>query len=460
MSTTRSHSQFIALDVEALWSVIGDPRRLPEWHTGYREVKLDGPPEVGAQGDYVQTNPVVGAFHRRLAPPFTISVADEKVLALTQPEPVADTRIAFTLVPVDGGTVVTETVTTTAAIGAVSRFILSGVPQVTRRTDFARLARLAGTPRVDGALTVVIAGGSGALGQHLAADLACRGHRPVILTRSVDPASPFDQLDWDGRSVGAWAGALESDGPVAVVNLAGKLVDCPPTARNVAALRDSRVDATCALVEASKKLHIPVARWVQASTTAIWSDAGEQWCVESTPLPVGLPQMTGVAQPWEEAVAGANTEHLTILRTSIVLDGRSAAMKRLVDITRAGLGGRVGSGRQWFSWIHVDDWLAIARSALSLDSDVELPDGVVVGAAPNPVRNVDLMASLRHALHRPPAPPTPAPMLKVGALFLRTDPALGLTGRRARSEVLDEAGFEFRFPELDAALADLLGRTA
>ncbi|MCM3897004.1 DUF1731 domain-containing protein [Gordonia sputi] len=70
------------------------------------------------------------------------------------------------------------------------------------------------------------------------------------------------------------------------------------------------------------------------------------------------------------------------------------------------------------------------------------------------------MASLRHALHRPPAPPTPAPMLKVGALFLRTDPALGLTGRRARSEVLDEAGFEFRFPELDAALADLLGRTA
>ncbi|WP_082933506.1 MULTISPECIES: DUF1731 domain-containing protein [unclassified Gordonia (in: high G+C Gram-positive bacteria)] len=460
MSTTRSHSQFIALDAEALWSVIGDPARLPEWHSGYREVRLDGPPGAGVRGDYVQANPVVGALHRRLAPPFIISVADGRVLTLTQPEPVADTRIEFTLVPVDGGTVVTETVTTTAAVGAVSRFILSGVPQLTARTDFARLARLAGPPKVDDALTVVIAGGSGALGQHLAADLSCRGHRAVILTRSVDPAPPFDQLVWDGRSVGAWADALAVDGPVAVVNLAGKLVDCPPTERNIAALRDSRVDATRALVEASKTLHAPVARWLQASTTAIWSDAGEQWCVESTPLPVGLPQMTGVAQPWEEAVTGANTEHLTILRTSIVLDGRSAAMKRLVDITRAGLGGRVGSGKQWFSWIHVDDWLAIARAALGLDPAVEVPDGVVVGASPNPVRNVDLMASLRHALHRPPAPPTPAPMLKVGAVFLRTDPALGLTGRRARSEVLAEAGFEFRFPELDAALADLLGRSA
>lgn len=481
MSTTRSHSQFIALDVETLWSVIGDPRRLPEWHSGYREVSLDGPPTAGTRGDYVQSNAVAGALHRRLAPPFTITAAgvtgdgdadvanagandagiERRVLALVQPEPVADTRIEFALTAVDGGTVVTETVTATAAVGSVSRFILSGAPESTTRVDFARLALLAGTMEVDDALTVVIAGGSGALGQHLAADLTCRGHRPIILTRGVEPDSPFEQTRWDGRSVGEWVCTLDlhNDGPVAIVNLAGKLVDCPPTERNVAALRDSRVGATRALVEASKRRDAPIDRWLQASTTAIWSDAGEQWCVESTPLPVGLPQMTGVAQPWEEAVAGANAEHLTVLRTSIVLDGRSAAMKRLVDITRAGLGGRVGSGRQWFSWIHVDDWLGIARAALGLDPDISLPDGVVVGASQNPVRNVDLMASLRRALHRPPAPPTPAPLLKVGAIVLRTDPALGLTGRRARSEVLEEAGFEFRFPELDAALDDLLGRS-
>ncbi|WP_454175599.1 NAD-dependent epimerase/dehydratase family protein [Gordonia sputi] len=264
----------------------------------------------------MQSNAVAGALHRRFAPPFTITAADitgdgdasvaragaddagieRRVLALVQPEPVADTRIEFALAAVDGGTVVTETVTATAAVGGVSRFILSGAPQSTTRVDFARLALLAGTPKVDDALTIVIAGGSGALGQHLAADLTCRGHQPIILTRGVDTDSPFEQARWDGRSVGEWVSALEShtDGPVAIVNLAGKLVDCPPTVRNVAALRDSRVDATHALVEASKLRDAPIDRWLQASTTAIWSDAGEQWCVESTPLPVGLPQMTAL----------------------------------------------------------------------------------------------------------------------------------------------------------------------
>lgn len=235
MSTTRSHSQFIALDVETLWSVIGDPRRLPEWHSGYREVSLDGPPTVGTRGDFVQSNAVAGALHRRLAPPFTITAAgitgdgdadvanagandagiERRVLALLQPEPVADTRIEFALTAVDGGTVVTETVTATAAVGSVSRFILSGAPESTTRVDFARLALLAGTMKVDDALTVVIAGGSGALGQHLAADLTCRGHRPIILTRGVEPDSPFEQTRWDGRSVGEWVCTLDlhNDGP-------------------------------------------------------------------------------------------------------------------------------------------------------------------------------------------------------------------------------------------------------
>ncbi|MEE4025004.1 DUF1731 domain-containing protein [Gordonia sp. PKS22-38] len=341
----------------------------------------------------------------------------------------------------------------------MSRTLLAGTPHLTDRVDFVRLARLAELASAADALNVVIAGGSGALGRHLAADLACRGHRPVILTRSLDAASPFEQIEWDGRTIGDWADVLTDDRPTAVVNLAGKLLDCRPTERNVALLRDSRVTATRALVEASKQRDTPIEHWLQASTTAIWSDAGEQWCTEMTPLPEGLPQMTGVAQPWENAAEGAHADHLVILRTSIVLDGQAPAMKRLADLTRVGLGGRVGSGRQWFSWIHVDDWLAIARAALGLDPEITIPDGVVVGASPNPVRNNELMAALRRALHRPPAPPTPAPLLRVGALVLRTDPALGLTGRRARSEVLDDVGFEFRFPELDGALADLLARS-
>jgi NAD dependent epimerase/dehydratase family enzyme len=132
-------------------------------------------------------------------------------------------------------------------------------------------------------------------------------------------------------------------------------------------------------------------------------------------------------------------------------------LDRLVTLVRSGLGGRVASGRQWVSWLHIDDWLAIARWSLGMD-DVPTPppSGVLLATAPHPVRNAELMAALRRVLHRPPAPPTPEPLLRLGAMLLRTDPALALTGRRAVSARLAEVGFPFRHPELGGALADLL----
>lgn len=304
-------------------------------------------------------------------------------------------------------------------------------------------------------MKVVIAGGSGALGRRITTDLTSRGHEVVVLTRRVDPDLPIHQVQWDGERVDEWAAEL--DGPdTALINLAGKLVDCRPTSRNIKALTDSRVSPTRALVAASQQLKQPLTHWVQASTTAIWSDAGEQRCTESTGLPVpGLPQMTGVAKPWEQAFDGANTAHRMILRTSIVLDPDSVALSRLVTLTKFGLGGRVGNGRQWFSWIHVADWLSLVRAGLGVEPGVTIPDGIVVAATDHPVRNTELMAALRKKLHRP-GPPTPAFLLKIGAVVLRTDPALGLTGRHATSEVLPGTNFQFRFPTLDKALTDLL----
>lgn len=304
-------------------------------------------------------------------------------------------------------------------------------------------------------LKVVLAGGSGSLGRRIAADLGERGHDVVVLTRRVNPTLDLRQVPWDGRTVGDWAAELDAPN-TAVVNLAGKLVDCRPTASNIAELRDSRILPTRALVEASQQLKTPLAHWIQSSTTAIWSDAGETRCDETTPLPEGLPQMTGVAQPWEQAFEGANTRHGVILRTAVVLDPDSPALTRLVGLTKYGLGGRVGSGRQWFSWIHLADWLAIVRACLGLTAGVTIPSGLLVAAADHPVRNSELMAILRRQLHRPPAPPTPAALVKLGGVLLRTDPALGLTGRHATSKLLKDCGLEFRFPTLDAALADLV----
>lgn len=305
-------------------------------------------------------------------------------------------------------------------------------------------------------MKVVIAGGSGSLGRRISADLSARGHQVVVLARRPDASSAVRQVLWDGRTIGDWAAELA--GPdTSVINLAGKLVDCRPTAANIAELQRSRVEPTRALVQASQKLEQPVRHWIQASTTAIWSDAGETRCDESTPLPVGLPQMTGVAQPWEAAFAGANTAHGVILRTSIVLDRDSPVLRRLVGLTKAGLGGRIADGQQWVSWIHLTDWLTIVRACLGLEDGISIPAGVLVAATDHPVRNADLMATLRRHLHRPPAPPTTAALLRIGAVVLRSDPALGLTGRHATSKVLRERGFGYQFATLDAALAELLG---
>ncbi|MEV6277804.1 DUF1731 domain-containing protein [Nocardia sp. NPDC051832] len=457
MARTTKYTQFIALPAESVWSVAGDLQRWPEWNRGVVSVRLHGPVAVGTTGDYLPRGRANEAVHGRFAKPFTITaVVPGRQLTLEQPEPAGTMRISWTLTPRDGGTEIAQELTFSGPSAPVARAVVGTLLERDARVCFARLARLAGIAPAESGLTTVIAGGTGALGKQIAADLTCRGYRAVILTRRRDPALPFEQVEWDGKTVGEWVAALRNPGPTALINLAGKLVDCRPTERNIAELRSSRVDSTAALVAAAATLPQPIDYWLQASTTAIWSDAGETRCTETTPLPTGLPQMTGVAEPWERAFEGANAEHWTILRTSIVLDPQAPALKRLAQLTKAGLGGRVGSGDQWFSWIHVEDWLTIVRAALGLDPDLALPNGILVAATDFPVRNRDLMATLRRQLHRPPAPPTPAAMLAIGAVVLRTDAALGLTGRHATSKVLREAGFNFQYPTLDEALTDLL----
>ncbi|CUR60560.1 conserved hypothetical protein [metagenome] len=298
---------------------------------------------------------------------------------------------------------------------------------------------------------VVVAGGTGALGRRLCADLSAAGHEVVVLTRRPRPGS-YRQVEWDGRTVGPWREELEGS---AVVNLAGELVDRRPTAANIELLTTSRVDPTAALVEASQTLASPVPVWVQASTLAIYGDAGEVVLDESAPPAAGPPQMAGVAKAWEAAVVGASTARLVVLRTGIVLDNDTPALDRLRSLARWGLGGRVGAGSQWISWVHVDDWLAIVRAVLEPDSPLT---GVLHATGPEPARNAELMAALRRSIGRPAAPPTPAWLVRLGAVVLRTDPELALTGRRAVPARLLASGFRFAHPDLDDALADLRDR--
>ena len=298
-------------------------------------------------------------------------------------------------------------------------------------------------------MKIVIAGGSGTLGRRISADLSRAGHDVVVLTRAPRPNAPFREVAWDGESVGAWAEELED---AVVVNLAGELVDRRPTAANVELLRRSRVEPTRALVEASRSCGDPAPLWVQGSTTAIYGDAGDALVTEDAPIPSGPPQMPGVARPWEEAAKGANAARQVFFRMSLVLDRGTPVLDRLLRIVKLGLGGRISTGRQWVSWIHVHDMLRALRFVL--DGQIQ---GTLNVTSPEPVQNETLMAELRRHMNRPWSPPVPAPLVRVGAFVMRSDPALALTGRRCIPRRLLEEGFEFEYPRLNAALDDLLG---
>lgn len=301
-------------------------------------------------------------------------------------------------------------------------------------------------------MKVVIAGGSGALGQRIAQDLLSRGDEVVVLSRSTRTGGWGRHVRWDGVSVGEWATELAD---AALINLCGALVDRRPTSTNVALLTQSRTEPTRALAQAAATLDRPIPVWLQMSTLAIYGDAGEATLDETARPADGPPQMAGVARAWEESAAGVNAQRQVVLRTGIVLDRDTPAFQRLTGLVRWGLGGRVSSGRQWVSWLHIADMLGIVRWCL----DNPEAAGVLHATAPVPVRNSELMATLRQALHRRTATPTPAPLVRLGAIVLRTDPALALAGRRCVPARLQRAGFQFSYPDLPHAVASLLDRT-
>lgn len=296
---------------------------------------------------------------------------------------------------------------------------------------------------------VLIAGGSGSLGLALAQRLTLAGYEVFILTRRVKTNIPYTQILWDGKSVGVESKNLFKNS--ILINLAGELVDRVPTKKNIELLKSSRVEPTRALATAAKEYGSPKL-WLQMSTLAIYGDAGEAILNENSPKADGPAQMAGVARAWEAEVNPDLAERCVIMRTAVVLQPDSPALNRLVRITKLFMGGRVGSGAQWFSWMHYEDFLRAIDFLIGSKLD-----GVVHLTSPQPVRNSELMSLLRKSLKRGFAPPTPKLAIKIGALMLfRTDAQLALTGRRAIPTKLENAGFTFKYPTLSGALKDLL----
>lgn len=297
---------------------------------------------------------------------------------------------------------------------------------------------------------IIIAGGNGFLGVSLARYLADKDYEVVILCRrALDAGVPARGVLWDGKTLGGWA--AEFEGAKAIVNLTGKNVNCRYTTANLREINESRTDSVHAVGEAIRACKVPPAAWVQAGSLAIYGDAGDRVCDESSPAGEGIPVETCLK--WENAFAEEKTPHTrkVMLRISFVLGNGGGALRMLAGLTRAFLGGAIGNGRQYISWVHEEDMNRIWVRAIE---DAELT-GVCNATSPNAVTNAEFMRTLRKVLGRPWSPPLPAFLVPIGCWFLRTEPVLALTGRRGIPKKLQQADFDFHQPDLAPALENL-----
>lgn len=305
---------------------------------------------------------------------------------------------------------------------------------------------------------IVIAGGSGFLGVSLATHFAQAGAEVTILARSTPKlAGKWRIATWDGRSQGDWVRQI--DGYDAIVNLAGRTVNCIKTPDHQDEILRSRVDSTLAIGRAIRSMNTPPPVWIQMSTAHIYGDSSTIVCDEDAMFGYGFAPTVGRA--WEQAFADSRlpTQRGVVLRTSFVigrdLGAGGGALAMLGLLTRIGLGVRVGSGRQGMSWIHERDLNNLFSMAITSDR----MQGAYIASAPHPVSQVDFMRTLRKVLGMPVGLPAYEWMVRIGApLVFRTDPELALYGRYVVSKRLSEDGFIFQFPELEPALRDLYGR--
>jgi uncharacterized protein (TIGR01777 family) len=299
--------------------------------------------------------------------------------------------------------------------------------------------------------TVVLAGGSGFLGRSLAPFLSASGYRVLILSRSTTVSGrEVETLHWDGKSPGSWCEAL--DGASAVINLTGRSVNCRYTAKNRREILDSRINSVRVMGEAIARSRRPPSVLVQASSLAIYGDAGERVCDEQAAPGSGFG--AEVCLQWEATVNSLNLSHTrtVALRIGFALGRGGGALQTLAGLTKWFLGGSAGSGNQYISWIHIADLNNMFRAAVEDES----MNGVYNATGPEPVTNREFMRQMRSVVGRPWSPPVPSWAVEFGAFLMRTEASLALTGRRCVPARFLEGGFRFQFPELRPALNDLL----
>ncbi len=297
---------------------------------------------------------------------------------------------------------------------------------------------------------IILAGGTGFIGSELSKKLIDKGYSVVILTRgnSVE-GHGVEYLHWDGDKVEKeWVNKMENS--FAIVNLAGESINKIFTPENRSKIISSRVNAVIALAKAIDKLKNPPEIWVQASAIGYYGNTGNAAADEY--FPRGDTFLSEVVEYWERSFIDRSLPNIrkVIIRIGQVL-GNGGMLPQPTKLTKLFLGGAVGNGRHWVSWIHIDDLTEIFVDAIERKWM-----GIYNGVAPSPVTNKEFMNTLRKTLSRPWSPPVPKIAAKLGGYLLGTDPELIFSSTKCYPKRLTEDNFIFRFTSLKPALEDLL----
>jgi hypothetical protein len=300
-------------------------------------------------------------------------------------------------------------------------------------------------------MKVVVAGGTGLIGRNLVRSLVTAGHHVTVLSRNsrayIEGATSLER--WDGRTHGPWAKVI--DGSDAVINLAGESIGAKrwSTTRKDQ-IRDSRIGATRAIVDAISAAGSRPSVLVNASGAGYYGDVMQEEVTESHPP--GNDFLARLCVEWEREARAAETlgTRVVLARSGVVLHRDALALKRLSLPFKLFVGGALGAGKQYFPWIHLDDEIGAIMFALGNDRIA----GPMNAASPQPVTMKEFCAELGKVLHRPSWAPVPAALLR---LVLGEMSNMVLTGQGIVPGKLLDAGFVFRYPDAGDALAAVFG---
>lgn len=329
------------------------------------------------------------------------------------------------------------------------------------RGDLSMFASYPSTP-----LSIAVSGASGLVGSELCGLLTLGGHRVIRLVRGAGEATPGTEPvvqtaapdKGDTHAVAAWAGrdqAARLSGVDAVVHLAGKSIADQRWSDSVKReIRDSRVVKTRQLCESLASLDRPPKTLLCASAIGIYGNRGDEWLDEKSAI--GDDFLAGVGAEWEAACRPAIDAGIRVvnLRFGVILSPRGGALPKMLLPTKLGAGGRLGDGKQWWSWIGIDDTIGAIYHTL-MTPELNGPVNLV---APEPATNSEFTKTLGSVLSRPTCLPAPAFALRI-ALGEMAD-ALLLASTRVRPTRLIETGYQFRHPQLESCLRHVLGRPA